>query len=61
VKARKLILEEAAVGRPGEIVVTATPQEWVEVYLSLGEVDSWLDKDSPAWKLTKALTEAGVI
>ena len=44
-----------------EVVISATPQEWAEVYQSLGEVDPWLDKTSPAWKLEKALTEAGVI
>jgi hypothetical protein len=43
-----------------EITVSATPEEWREFLSSIGEVDPWLDPESPAWNLERALKEVGI-
>jgi len=42
------------------VAVVATPEEWREFLSSIGEVDPWLNPDSPAWKLERALKEVGI-
>lgn len=59
-KARKLVLDEASVGKAGEIAVSATPKEWLALaeHLWLNEFD--LTERSVGWQFLQVLKRVGI-